>query len=308
MIHDVELRHFRYFIALAEDLSFTRAARRLNIAQPALSQQIRQLEQRLGTMLLVRTPRVALTPAGVAFVAAARRALAHVHQAADTARRVGAGTRAVLHVGLASSAALTAIPVVVERFTTAHPDVEIRLREMHSAEQLEALRSGALDVAILREAVTDTMLSTHELVREPFVLLAPAGHRLARARAIHLARCADEPFVLFARRTAPTLYDQITSMCGEAGFAPRVVHEAQEWHTISALVAAGLGISIAPRSVGALGISGTSVRRLPAAADRAVLFICHPGESAPEPIRRFVAFARRHVRSENAPRKNRRHG
>jgi DNA-binding transcriptional LysR family regulator len=175
--------------------------------------------------------------------------------------------------------------------------VEVRLREMHSADQLDALRNGALDVAILREAVTDPALASHELVREPFVLLAPAGHRLARMRTVHLARCAGEPFVLFARRTAPTLFDQITAMCGEAGFTPRVVHEAQEWHTISALVAAGLGISIAPRSVEALGIRGTSVRRLPAAGGRAVLFVCYPSDSAPESTRRFVEFARSRIRS-----------
>jgi DNA-binding transcriptional LysR family regulator len=177
---------------------------------------------------------------------------------------------------------------------------------MHSAEQLDALRSGALDAAILREAVTDPSLVTHELVREPLVLLAPCSHRLARARAITLARCANEPFVLFARRTAPTLFDQITAMCGEAGFAPRVVHEAQEWHTISSLVAAGLGISIAPRSVAALGISGSCIRRLPEAGGRAVLFICHPGETASDSTRRFVAFARSQMRLHRDARARRR--
>ncbi len=298
MVHDVELRHFRYFVAIAEDLSFTRAAARLNIAQPALSQQIRQLEQRLGTVLLVRAPRVSLTPAGLALMAGARRALAHVHQATDTARRVGAGTRSALRVGLASSAALTAIPAVVKRFKAAHPAVDVRLREMHSAEQLDALRNGALDVAILREATTDPALASHELLREPLVLLAPAKHPLARIRAIDLARFADEAFVLFARRTAPTLFDQITALCGEAGFAPRVVHEAQEWHTISALVAGGLGISIAPQSVAALGIRGTIVRRLSAAGQRAVLFVCYPSDAAPELTRSFVGFARSHLRAK----------
>jgi DNA-binding transcriptional LysR family regulator len=300
MTPDIELRHFRYFIAVADDLSFTRAAKRLNIAQPALSQQVRQLEQRLGTTLLSRTPRVALTSAGAAFVSAARQAVAHMQQAADIAQRVGAGRRAVLHVGLASSAALTTLPQIVERFTAVHPDVEIHLREMHSPEQLDALRNGALDVAILREAVTDPTLTTHELLREPFVLLAPADHRLARARAIKLARCAAEPFVLFAHRTAPTLHDQITAMCGEAGFTPRVVHEMREWHTISALVAVGLGVSIAPRSVGALGMRGTSVRRIPAAADRAVLFVCYRRASAPELTKRFVEFARSCMRTRSS--------
>jgi DNA-binding transcriptional LysR family regulator len=298
MTNDVEVRHLRYCIAVAEDLSFTRAAARLNIAQPALSQQIRQLEQRLGTTLFVRTPRVSLTAAGAAFVAAGRHALAHVQQAAEIARRVATGAKAVIHVGLASSAALTGIPAIVSRFMNANRDVEVQLRELHSAEQVDALRQGTLDVAILREAVTDAAFASHELLREPLELLTSVRHRLARASSIQLSRCADEAFVLFARRTAPTLYDQIIATCGEAGFTPRVVHEAQEWHTITALVAAGLGISIAPRSVAALRIGGTRLRRLPAASGRAVLFLCYPREAATDATRRFVRFALRHRRGE----------
>ena len=168
---------------------------------------------------------------------------------------------------------------------------------MHSAEQLDALRNGALDVAILREAATDPALASHELLREPLVLLAPAKHPLARIRAIDLARFADEAFVLFARRTAPTLFDQITALCGEAGFAPRVVHEAQEWHTISALVAGGLGISIAPQSW-RHSESADVVRRLSAAGQRAVLFVCYPSDAAPELTRSFVGFARSQLRAK----------
>lgn len=292
MADDIELRHLRYFIALAEDLSFTRAAARLHIAQPALSQQIRQLEQRIGATLLLRTPRVSLTPAGAELAAAARHTLAHVQQAAETARRVAVGSRAVIHVGLASSAALTRIPAIVKRFMDTHPDAEVRLREMHSAEQVEALKQGALDVAILREAVTDATFASHELLREPPSLIVSASHRLARVRRLDLSQCASEPFILFARRTAPTLFDQIINVCRESGFAPRIVHQAEEWHTIASLVAAGLGISIGPYGVGGLGIQGMVVRPLPTAAGRAVLFVCYPKESMSEEVRRFVQFAR----------------
>lgn len=291
MISDVELRHLRYVIAVADDLSFTRAAARLHIAQPALSQQIRQLEDRVGTTLVVRRPRVSLTPAGDAFVAAARRAVAHVQQAGETARRIAAGTRAVVHVGLASSAALTAIPAIVKRFMALNPDVEVALHELHSAEQVESLRQGSLDVAVLREAVVDPSLESHELVRESFALLMSAGAARRRGGG-NLSRYASEPFILFARRTAPTLYEQIVSLCHEAGFAPRVVHEMNEWHTIAALVGAGLGVSIGPESVRSLGIRGVRALPLKGGGRRAVLFLCHSANGASEAALRFARFAR----------------
>jgi DNA-binding transcriptional LysR family regulator len=298
MISDVELRHLRYVIAVADDLSFTRAAERLHIAQPALSQQIRQLEERVGTTLIVRRPRVSLTPAGDAFVTAARRAVAHVQQAGETARRIAAGTRAVVHVGLASSAALTAIPAIVKRFMALHADVEVALHELHSAEQLESLRQGSLDVAVLREAVVDPLLESHELLRESFVLLTPAGGS-SRRRTSDLSHYANEPFILFARRTAPTLYEQIVSLCREAGFEPRVVHEMNEWHTIAGLVGAGLGVSIGPESVRSLGIRGVRSVPLRRGGRRAVLFLCHAANGASEAALRFSRFARGQI---DAPR------
>jgi DNA-binding transcriptional LysR family regulator len=299
MSPDIELRHFRYFIAVAEELSFTRAAARLHVAQPALSHQIRQLETRLSATLFVRSPRVALTAAGAAFLVAARRALTQVQQATVIAAKVDAGRSALLHIGLSSAASLTAFPRVVREFMAKRSDIEIRIREMHSTEQLEALRSGSLDVGVVREAATDQPLTMRELVREPLMIILPSRHHLARHSAVVLSRCADEPFVLFPRAGAPTLHDQIVTMCREAGFTPRVENEAHEWHTIAALVAAGFGISIAPASVAALRVKGTVMHRLLPDTRPTALFLCTPAGSQSEPITAFTRFVLAEMRKDH---------
>lgn len=296
---DIELRHLRYFVAVAEDLSFTRAAERINLAQPALSQQIRQLEDRIGARLFHRAPRVALTVAGAAFLVGARRVLADVQHAAETAARAAAAKPSTLRIGFASSAALTPFPTIVRQFAAIRRDMSVRLCEMHSAEQVDALRRGAIDVAVLREPILDSEITSDEFFREPFVLVLPSRHRLLRHRS-PLARCAEYPFIIFPRRVAPMLYDQIQTICLEAGFIPRVEHEAFEWHTIIALVAAGLGIAIAPASVAALHLSLTVLRPLPSAAGRAVLFLCYDQASSVAHVRDFARFARRAMRQKGS--------
>ena len=298
---DIELRHLRYFVAVAEELSFTRAAERLHLAQPALSQQIRQLEDRLSAPLFLRTPRVALTPAGTALLPAARRALTQVQQAAAIATKVGAGRTAVLHVGLSSAASLTPFPRVVRDFMARRPDIAIRMREMHSTDQLDAIRSGALDVAVVRETVTDDSLALRELLREPLMIILPSRHHLARLGAVPLARCANEPFVLFPRSGAPNLHDQIVGMCREAGFVPRVENEAHEWHTMAALVAAGFGVCIAPASVAGLRVRGTVMHRLLPDTKPTALFLCTAAEPRAEPIASFIKFVLSEMRDHSDP-------
>lgn len=290
MSRNLELRHLRYFTAVAEELNFTRAASLLKIAQPALSQQIRQLEARLGVTLFERRPRVSLTPAGAAFLPAARRALAQVRQAVEIAERVGAGHRALLHVGLTSGASMTRFPTVAQDFMSQHPDIAIKLLEMHSIDQIEALRAGGLDAGIVREVVTDQSLTMREVLREPLMIVLPARHRLARQRTVMLAHAAAEPFILFPRSAAPTLYDQIVNACREAGFIPRVENEAREWHTIMALVAAGFGVSIVPSSIGALHVRGAVARHLLPATEPTALFLCTTSEALPEALVAFTDF------------------
>jgi DNA-binding transcriptional LysR family regulator len=290
MTGDIELRHLRYFVAIAEELSFTRAARRLSIAQPSLSLQIRQVETRLGTPLFIRQPRVTLTAAGRTLLTSARQVLRRMQQTLLAAERIGAGKHAVLEIGMASSAALTALPAVLKRFAIQHPQVDLRIREMHSADQFDALRTGLIDAGISREVVPEPPFVIHELLREPLQLVVPPEHRLARRRAVRLADCGSDAFVLFPRATAPMLYDQIQAACHEAGFSPRVEIEAQEWHTIAALVAAGFGLSIAPGSVGRLRIRGAVMRPIRPMTLRAALFLCYSAESASPALRSFSRF------------------
>jgi DNA-binding transcriptional LysR family regulator len=168
--------------------------------------------------------------------------------------------------------------------------VELRLQELHSGEQLERVRAGLLDVGILREPAVDDAFAVHELLREPFVALLPSRHRLARRAAVRVSALAREPFVLFPRTTAPMLFEQIRSLCAEGGFAPSLAKEAREWHTITGLVAAGLGVSIAPASVARLRVAGALARPLRPSVRRAALFLCHSHESLAGPAAAFVRF------------------
>jgi DNA-binding transcriptional LysR family regulator len=282
MSSDLELRHLRYFVAVAELQSFTKAAGRLGMAQPPLSQQIRQLEERVGHTLLERRPRVKLTASGAALLASARQILAHVEHSLHAARHVATDERTLLHVGLASSALFTTLSIALRRFRRRHPLVELRLHELHSGEQLECLRTGVVEVGITREPPTEPGFVTHELIREQLAAVVPGSHALARSATIAPRRLTDEAFVLFARDVAPLLYDQIQSVCREAGFTPRVEQHAREWQTIVALVGCGLGVSIAPASVATLPGRGAVVRRLRPPVPRAALFVVHR-QAAPSP-------------------------
>jgi DNA-binding transcriptional LysR family regulator len=236
---------------------------------------------------------VRLTPAGERFLPAARHQLALLERSLQAARRASTDPRGVVQVGFSSSAALTALPKVWQAFRARTPEVELKLQELHSAEQLERLRAGVLDVGILREPTVDDAFAVRELVREPFVALLPARHRLAQSPAVRVGALAREPFVLFPRPTAPALYDQILAVCAEGGFAPAVGAEAREWHTITALVAAGFGVAIAPASVARLRLVGATARPLRPSVRRAALFLCHTREALSRPAAAFIEFMAR---------------
>jgi DNA-binding transcriptional LysR family regulator len=257
-MNGIELRHLRYFLAVAEELSFSRAAERLGMAQPPLSQQIQRLEALVGHELFERRPRVRLTPAGEAFLVAARSALAQVEQGVEASHRAARGEIGTVTVGFAASMILSVVPDVVRAFRRQCPGVDLQLRELSSAAQLAALREGRIDVAFVRESpFSDRELGCERLREEPFVAVAPPEHPLLRSmgsvgpagrRPIPLDALAEEPFVHFPRAVAPGLYDLILALCQRAGFLPRVVQEAQEWLTIVGLVEAGVGVSLVPES------------------------------------------------------------
>ena len=248
VLTEIELRHLRYFVAVAEDLHFGRAARRLGLAQPPLSQQISRLERLVGQQLFERKPGVRLTPAGAALLPVARSILGDVTSGVGAARRAGSGITGSLTVGFASSLLLGSFPAAIRSDRDRYPAVELRLRELASAAQVDALRRGSIDVGVLREPVDDSDCASETIASESFVVALPSGHALASESHVGLAALADTAFVHFPRDVAPALFDRVAAMCAAAGFAPRVVQEAREWLTIVGLVDAGLGVAIVPSS------------------------------------------------------------
>jgi DNA-binding transcriptional LysR family regulator len=223
----LELRHLRYFIAVAEELNFSRAAARLHMAQPPLSAAIRQLEQELGTELLLRTTReVTLTEAGATFLDGARRTLAELERARSDAQRAAAGEIGRLRVGFSWSARFETLPTIGRALRASYPDVSLLTEEMWNARMLPALRSGAIDVAVSLCPEIAAEFSYVTVRSEPVVALLGASHPLARTNALELRLLADEDFLLFPRELAPRLFDFMNGLCRQAGFEPRVRGES----------------------------------------------------------------------------------
>lgn len=249
----MELRHLRYFVAVAEALHFGRAAQRLMIAQPPLSQQIKALEQEIGVQLFRRTKRrVELTEAGRVFLAEARRTLAQAEQAVQAARRADRGEIGRLTIGFVGSATYEILPPVLRRFRLNHPGVELSLRELTTAQQVAALEAKDIDIGFVRTPPPSPHLACRVLTEEDFVVALPRFHRLARARPVALAGLREDPFILFPRSLATGLYDRIVTACQQAGFSPRVALETTQTPVMIGLVAAGLGVALVPACVGTL--------------------------------------------------------
>lgn len=288
----MELRQLRYFVAVAEELHFRRAAARLHISQPPLSQQIAALESELGCRLLERTRRrVELTAAGDAFLRDARTLLAELDRAIGTARAIDSGQAGVLRIGFVGSALHSILPAAVQRFRRARPQVEVELRERSTVEGLRALVTGAVDVALVRPPIEpDATLFVEVVLRERTIAVLPADHPLAALRRVPLRRLASEPLVLFPRAQAPGYHDLLIGRLAATGAPPRVVQYAPEMITIVGLVAAGIGVSPVPASVEHLGLDGVTYRPLNGAPDTELVAVTRAGEDAPL-ARAFVAEA-----------------
>lgn len=260
---EIELRHLRYFLAVAETFHFGKAAQKLGIAQPPLSQQIRNLERMLGYALFDRTTRgVKLTTVGQFFRERAVNTLARMQDDLEMARRLGAGKEGVLNVGFSGSVMLTALPKAIEAYRRVRPSVELRLRELVTAEQISALLDGTLTIGFLRDGEARDGLLLESIFREPYIAVLPSRHKLARKKVLFPVDLKDERFVLFARRMGNLAYDRTVACCEEAGFRPKVVQDAPQWPTVLRLVAAGLGVSIAPVCVGNLMLPGITYRKM----------------------------------------------
>jgi DNA-binding transcriptional LysR family regulator len=289
----VELRQLRYFVAVAEELHFRRAAARLHISQPPLSQQIARLEEELGCRLLSRTRRrVELTAAGEAFLRDARSMLDELDVAVATVRRIGTGQAGLLRVNFVGSALLSIVPGIIQSFRRGRPDVEIELRERSTLEQLRALAGGLIDVGLVRPPIdADEALVAEVVMRERTVAAIPSEHPLAKRTRISLRSLAAEPLVLFPREQAPGFHDLLTGRLAATGRSPHVVQYAPEMTTIIGLVAAGIGLSPVPASVAGLGLEGVTYRPLTGAPDTELLAVTRAGDESPL-VAAFLAEAR----------------
>jgi DNA-binding transcriptional LysR family regulator len=250
MSNQIELRHLRYFMAVADHLNFHRAAGALHISQPGLSRQIAQLEFHLGTSLLERDRRsVSLTAAGQYLREQLVPQLNRLANTYEQTRRIGAGRAGEIRIGFLGSAMQEVIPELLLGLKEAHPELRTSLEERSNQEQVRALMEESLDLGFVRLSDLPPELDSCAVVRETFSLVVPSGHLLTPASFRSVAQLAKEAFILFSPEYSPDYYRTVLSICEDAGFHPRISHKSVHAHTIFKLVEAGLGLAIVPTSL-----------------------------------------------------------
>ena len=253
----MEFRHLRYFLMLAEELHFGRAAQRLSISQPPLSLNIQQLEASIGAQLFNRNSRgVQLTEAGAAFVSAARALLAQASQAAQEARDVAQGQAGTLQIGFAGTMLYCGLPQILARFQLAHPRLRVLLRELSSSEQLPELVGDRLDVGFVHSTRVPAGFSQLRVASQPFVACLPSTHPLAGQRSVALSQLAGQALVLVSRSVSPDYHARIVQLCAHAGWSPEVRHELQHWLSVVSLVSQGLGVALVPAALQQSALAG----------------------------------------------------
>ncbi len=295
----MELRHLKYFIAVAEELHFGRAARKLNISQPPLSQQIRQLEEKVGVQLFTRTRRrVEITPAGLVFLAEARRIMALSEDAVRRAIRADKGEIGQLAMGYIGSANYSVLPPVVREFRRVFRDVDLSLTELNTSHQLEALHSGRIQVGFLRlpRGIKKEGLTVEPVFREPLLVALPRNHRLKREMSISLRLLAKDLFIMIPRDRGPGFFDNIIALCQKEGFSPSIVLEASQFHTVIGLVAAGIGIAVVPASMERSRIEGVVFRKIAGKAETVLSMAWIAGNESLV-LQNFIDIARNVARS-----------
>ncbi len=247
----MELRHLRYFIAVAEELHFGRAANRLQISQPPLSQQIKQLETELGLLLFSRTrQRVDLTTAGKSFLQNAYKVMNLIDQACEEAKRVDRGESGQLILAFTGAIAFDLLPTILRAYQEKYPNINIILKQMTTAEQIKSFQKKAIHVGLVVMPVNSESLNIELLHEEPFIVVLPKTHHLAKQKGrVNLANLVNEQFIMTPRNSGEGYYDSIISLCQSAGFSPKKTQEAEELHTVVSFVASGMGIAILPSSI-----------------------------------------------------------
>jgi DNA-binding transcriptional LysR family regulator len=293
----MELRQLRYFVAVAEELNFSRAAERLNVSQPPLSMQIKALEDELGARLFDRTRRkVEITQAGVLLLDSARKALGELRRGADVLALAASGSAGLIRMGFTGSVPmLDMFPRLMRSFRDRYPAIRVELQHMSTAQQLEAIAAETLDVGILRPPYyfqAGPGIVAHEIWRDELMVFLPANHRFVDGRnTINLNDLAGEAFVGVAPEIGCGMYDHVMTICSRAGFSPKVVQTARELGSVLALVAAGIGVSILPQCYGRIGIPGVVSRRIDEPGAESALLLAFKAQSLTPPLCRFVDIA-----------------
>jgi len=285
----MELRHLRYFVAVAEERHFGRAARRLHIAQPPLSRQIQALEAELGFPLFDRSRRC-VTPAGEALLSHARRVLETLDLGVRAAGRAATGQTGRIGIGYPSSVAFSGLPELLRAFRLRSPGVEVLLRELPPQEQIEALKDARLDVGFIRGPINDHDLASRRVLSEPLIVALPEGHPLAARPRVALESLAREPFVSFPRQRGPAFFDYLVKLCHDAGFSPNIVQEAPQMDIVS-LVAAGFGVALVPGSLKHARRPGLVFRPIVGSPRTELLVAWRPHDTSPV-LRDFLEVVR----------------
>jgi DNA-binding transcriptional LysR family regulator len=294
-----ELRHLRYFVAVAEELHFGRAAKRVHVAQPSLSRQIRDLEAEIGARLFVRNRRgVSLTEAGSELLGHARTVIDRLGLAFESARRAARGDSGLLRVAYVPTMAVTRLAATVRAFRRLHPAVTIVLREAWPDAQQRQLLRGDIDLGFARGPIAEPGLDSEVALEEEIVVALPAGHRLASKRVLSLRALAAEPFVVPDRLRGSGFHDQVVALCRSAGFSPRAVQDAAHLE-FAVAVASGAGVALVPESIRSFGRAGLVFRSLRERPTTQVLMVW-PRTSSSAALHKFLA----HLRAGTAARAN----
>jgi DNA-binding transcriptional LysR family regulator len=255
----MEFRHLRYFLVLAEELHFGRAARRLAISQPPLSLNLQQLEASVGARLLTRNSKsVQLTAAGLAFVPAARALLAQAAQAASLAKDVGEGMAGSLTIGFSGTMLFSGLPAILTRFQAGHPRLRLLLKELSSSEQLIELAQDRIDLGFVHTTRVPTELSQIRVASQSLVACLPAGHPLAARpdQGLDLAQLKGEPFAVVSKAVSPDYHERILALCAESGLDPEIRFELRHWLSVVSLVAQGMGVALVPAALAQSALAG----------------------------------------------------
>lgn len=289
----MDLRQLRYFSCVAEELHFGRAARKLYISQPALSADIRRLEQELEVQLLERSSKaVTLTNAGQVLLREAKRLLQQAEEARHLTLMSARGVMGRLRIGFVNSLIHRGLPEALKRFEADHPAIDVTLSEMNTAEQIDALLRNQLDMGLSHSARFPATIQAETLAVEPFLCCLPLDHPLAGRASLSVKDLRDDAFILFPRRVSPYYHDQIIALCVEAGFSPHIKHEVRLWQTVVGMVEKRMGIALVPRSIALACGQRVACAQLDGVSAVSETLCLWNGDTMPAAVQLFAGYIR----------------